>query len=140
MSGGQRGGADWIEPPPRLCGKPTAAIRFVKLPAWLATILPLSRTVSYRGLLSRAVKNLRRNDRKMPRYSKWKNSVGQSVPRPLDSGMPVRYGPDTPSHGLFKTKNGPRETPRGKLFPTAGAGSKRSSQEQKLWGGPPARL
>ena len=127
LSGSQRGGADWIKLPLRLCGKPTAAICFAKLPVRLTTILsqPLSRTVSCRDLLSSAVKKLRRNDRKMPRYSKRKNSVGRSIPRPLDSGTPVRYGTDTPSHGLFKTKNGPRETPRGKLFLTAGAGSKR---------------
>ena len=86
---------------------------------------------------SRAVKNLCGSVRTKRRYRVEKVFAILSVPRPHGCGIPAMYAPDTHPHDLSRTGNGPRQ---GEPFPTASAESKRPAREQKLWGGPPARL
>ena len=102
--------------------------------------MPYSQTAKYLTLHNRAAKSLCESGRNNRRHSEWKNSVGRSVSRPLDSGMPATSSPGTLPHCLLKTEHSLRKTSGGGPLPIENAGSKSPVRGQGLWGGPPVRL
>ena len=85
---------------------------------------------------SRAVKYLCGASRKIRR----KVFAGRNVPHQHGCGIPEVRNLGISRHRPLKAGTGLRKTPHRDRFPTASAGSKRPAREQKLWGGPPARL
>lgn len=98
----------------------------------LTVVLLLSLTVNCLSLWSRAVRDLYRSVRKKPRYSVWKILVGRSVPHPHGSWISETPSAGAHPHCLLKPGSGPQASQRGRPFPMASTGARRSARKQKL--------
>ena len=132
----RRGIGDWIRPFLHPYGSHTAAILFAKPLVRIIAVLPPNRTVSSPNHWNRVGKNLCGASRRIRR----KVFAGRNVPHQHGCGIPEVRNLGISRHRPLKAGTGLRKTPHRDRFPTASAGSKRPAREQKLWGGPPARL